>query len=157
MPETGKGENRHLILDDIGAIQADCHKRFLLVLGDMGQTAVIEKGAEMILMTGSPYGGVPLAICRDMSFPRFALQVERSGTDTICAMYTNGRFLARMDRGAGEAEIMNADVPSRGVRTPHARFGDWLGWVSVGLTLVPGLAALLSGLRPWHVAGQVAA
>lgn len=123
----------------------------------MGQTAVMEKGAEMIQMTGSPYGRVPLAICRAMSFPRFALQTGRSGTDTICAMDTNGRVLARMDGVVGEAGIMNADVPSRGVRTLHARFGDWLGWVSVGLTLVSGLAALLSGLRPWHVAGQVAA
>jgi len=180
VPKTGKGANRHMLFDDTGAIKADYQKRFLLGLGDMGETAVFEKGAEIIQTADSPYGRIAVAICRDMSFPRFGLQAGRAGADIMFtgshefpkgitlndpyravengfthirptydgityAMDPYGHVLAQMDRGVGEAGIMRVDVPTQGVRTVYARFGDWLGWLSVGLVVLLGLAALLYG------------
>ena len=181
-PKTGKGANRHMLFDDTGAVRADYQKRFLLGLGDMGETAVFEKGAEVIQTADSPYGRIAVAICRDMSFPRFGLQAGRAGADLMLtgshefpkgitlndpyravengfthirptydgityAMDPYGRVLAQMDRGLGEAGMMMVEVPTEGVRTFYARFGDWLGWLSVILVGLSGLAALAFG-RP---------
>jgi len=180
VPKTGKGANRHMVIDDTGAIKADYQKRFLLGFGDMGEAAVFVKGAEVIQTADSPYGRIAVAICRDMTFPRFALQAGHAGADIMFtgshefpkgitlndpyravengfthirptydgityAMDPYGRVLAQMDRGVGEAGIMMVDVPTQGVRTIYARFGDWLGWLSVGLVVLLGAAALLVG------------
>jgi apolipoprotein N-acyltransferase len=83
VPETGKGANRHLLIDDSGAVQADYQKRFLLGFGDFGENAVFEKGAEIIQTADSPYGRIALAICRDMSFPDFARQAGAAGADIM--------------------------------------------------------------------------
>jgi apolipoprotein N-acyltransferase len=180
IPETGKGANRHLLLDDTGAVQADYQKHFLFGLADMGEAAVFEKGPEIMQMADSPYGRIALAICRDMHFFRFARQAGCAGTDIMLtgshefptgltmydpyravengfthirttydgisyAMDPYGRLLGRMDRGLGEAGIMYAEVPTEGVRTFYARFGDWLGWLSVGLTIFLAFTAALAG------------
>jgi len=182
VPDSGKGANRHMLFDDEGRIMADYQKRFLLGMGDMGETAVFEKGAEIIQTADSPYGRIAVSICRDMSFPRFALQAGRAGADIMLtgshefpkgitlndphraiengfthvrptydgisyAMDPYGRVLAQMDRGVGEPGIMYAEVPTRGVRTLYARFGDWLGWLSVGAVLAFGALAVVAG-RP---------
>jgi len=178
VPETGKGANRHMLFDESGAIKADYQKRFLLGIGDMGETAVFKKGAEIIQTADSPYGRIAVSICRDMSFPRFGLQAGRAGADLMLtashefpkgitlndpyravengfthirptydgityAMDPYGHVLGRMDRGIGEPGILYFDVPTKGVRTLYARFGDWLGWMSVGLVVLLGLAAVL--------------
>lgn len=83
VPKTGKGANRHLLIDDTGAVRVDYQKRFLLGFGDLGETAVFEKGAEVVQTADSPYGRIAVSICRDMSFPRFALQAGRAGTDIM--------------------------------------------------------------------------
>jgi apolipoprotein N-acyltransferase len=180
VPKTGKGANRHMLFDESGAVRADYQKRFLLGLGDMGETAVFEKGAETIQTADSPYGRIAVSICRDMSFPRFGLQAGRAGADLMLtgshefpkgitlndpyravengfthirptydgityAMDPYGRVLGRMDRGIGEPGIMYVDVPTQGVRTLYARFGDWLGWLSVGLVVLLALAAVVFG------------
>jgi apolipoprotein N-acyltransferase len=181
VPKTGRGANRHLLIDGTGEIRIDYQKRFLLGLGDMGETAVFEKGAEVIQWADTPFGRIAVAICRDMSFPRFALQAGRAGVDIMLtgshefptgitlndpyrsvengfthirptydgityAMDPYGRILKQMNRGLGEAGIMHVDVPMQGVRTFYARFGDWLGWGSVGLTVLLALAAALLGM-----------
>jgi apolipoprotein N-acyltransferase len=180
VPETGKGENRHMLFDDQGAIQADYQKRFLLGLGDMGETAVFEKGAEVIQTADSPGGRIAVSICRDMSFPRFALQAGRAGADIMLtgshefpkgitlndpyrsiengfthirptfdgityAVDPHGRVLARMDKGTGQPGIMFAEVPTEGVRTLYARYGDWLGWLSVAVVVVFAALAVVVG------------
>ncbi|MDQ2089013.1 carbon-nitrogen hydrolase family protein [Marimonas arenosa] len=83
VPETGKGANRHLLIDDTGAVRADYQKRFLLGFGDFGENAVFKKGAEIIQTADSPYGRIALSICRDMSFPDFARQAGRAGADIM--------------------------------------------------------------------------
>lgn len=180
VPESGKGENRHMLFDDTGAKKVDYQKRFLLGLGDMGETAVFTKGAEIIQYADSPHGRIAVAVCRDMSFPRFALQAGRAGVDIMLtgshefpkgitlndphratengfthirptydgityAVDPYGRVLAQMDRGLGEPGIMFVDVPTQGVRTVYARFGDWLGWLSIAAVLMFAVLAVLPG------------
>ena len=180
VPETGKGANRQLLIDDTGAVQADYQKRFLLGFGDFGENAVFEKGAEIIQTADSPYGRIALAICRDMSFPDFARQAGLAGADIMLtgshefprgitindphraiengfthvrptydgityAMDPYGRLLGQMNRGTGEPGIMYVDVPTKGVRTFYARFGDWLGWLSMGLVVIFALGAIVAG------------
>ncbi|MCP4384557.1 MAG: hypothetical protein GY798_24620 [Hyphomicrobiales bacterium] len=54
-----------------------------------------------------------------------------------------GRILARMDSGDGGSGIMFVDVPTRGVDTLYARWGDWFGWLNVaGLLAFGGLSLL---------------
>ena len=83
MPPSGKGANRHLLIDDRGRIRADYQKRFLLGFGDFGENAVFEKGAEVIQTVDSPYGRIAVSICRDMSFPRYAQQAGQAGGDLM--------------------------------------------------------------------------
>ncbi len=83
VPPSGKGANRHLLIDDRGRVRADYQKRFLLGFGDFGENAVFEKGVEVIQTVDSPYGRIAVAICRDMSFPRFAQQAGRAGVDIM--------------------------------------------------------------------------
>ncbi|PFG62259.1 apolipoprotein N-acyltransferase [Thioclava sp. ES.031] len=182
VPKTGKGENRQMLFDDTGNIRVDYQKRFLLGLGDMGETGVFVKGPEVIQTADSPFGRIAVAICRDMSFPRFALQAGRVGADIMLtgshefpkgitlndpyravengfthirptydgityAMDPYGRILGQMDRGIGQAGIMMVDVPMEGVRTLYGRFGDWLGWLSVGLVGLFGMGAVIFGRR----------
>jgi len=186
VPETGKGANRHLLIDASGAVVADYQKRFLLGFGDFGENAVFEKGVEIIQTADSPYGRIALSICRDMSFPDFARQAGRAGADLMFtgshefpkgltvndphraiengfthirptydgityAMDPYGHVLAQMDRGVGEAGIMYADVPTQGVRTIYARFGDWLGWLSIGLIALFAALAMLARRRSHSV------
>jgi apolipoprotein N-acyltransferase len=39
-----------------------------------------------------------------------------------------GRILAVLDDAAGELQVLVAQVPTAGVRTIYARFGDWFAW-----------------------------
>jgi apolipoprotein N-acyltransferase len=170
VPETGYGENRSLLYSDTGELVIDYQKRFLLGLGDMGETAVFQRGAEVVQYADTPHGRIAVSICRDMSFPRFARQAGQAGADIMLvgshefprgitvndpyrslengftqirptydgityAMDPYGRILNQMAEGAGEPGVMFADVPTEGVRTLYARFGDWLGWLSAVVVL----------------------
>lgn len=42
-----------------------------------------------------------------------------------------GRVLATMDHYTAAQRVMVSQVPTRGTRTPYARFGDWLAWLSI--------------------------
>ncbi|WP_161594522.1 carbon-nitrogen hydrolase family protein [Marimonas lutisalis] len=180
VPQTGKGANRHLLLDDTGTVQADYQKRFLLGFGDFGENAVFAKGAEIIQTADSPYGRIALSICRDMSFPDFARQAGNAGADIMLtgshefpkgitlndpyravengfthirptydgityAIDPYGHVLAQMNLGTGKPGIMYVDVPTKGARTLYARFGDWLGWVSMALVVLFAAGAVLFG------------
>ena len=83
VPETGYGENRSLLYSDTGELVIDYQKRFLLGLGDMGETAVFQRGAEVVQYADTPFGRIAVSICRDMSFPRFARQAGLAGADLM--------------------------------------------------------------------------
>ena len=58
----GKGENKHMFIDNNGEIQLDYAKRYLLGFGPFGETAVFRKGAEIIQSTDTPYGKIGISI-----------------------------------------------------------------------------------------------
>lgn len=63
------------------------------------------------------------------------------------AMDPYGHLLAQMHLGTGKPGIMYVDVPTKGVRTVYARFGNWLGWLSIALVVVFGAVGVLFGRR----------
>ncbi|MCK4559400.1 MAG: carbon-nitrogen hydrolase family protein [Calditrichia bacterium] len=79
----GKGENKHMFIDNNGEIQLDYAKRYLLGFGPFGETAVFRKGAEIIQSTDTPYGKIGISICRDMGFPSFMRQAARDNVDIM--------------------------------------------------------------------------
>lgn len=79
----GKGENKHLFIDQHGEILLDYTKRYLLGLGPFGETAVFKKGPEIIQSTETPYGKIGISICRDMAFSPFMRQAAQDNVDIM--------------------------------------------------------------------------
>ncbi|MDQ2089369.1 carbon-nitrogen hydrolase family protein [Marimonas arenosa] len=182
MADEGRGENRHLLIDDTGAIRIDHKKRYLFGYGPIGEAGAFSKGPGTVQTVDSPYGRISVAICRDLSFPQMIRQAGAAGADIMLtgshdfpsgivmndpfrsvengmthvrttfngisyAMDPYGRLLSERDNGEGRSAIMYVDIPTRGTRTLYARFGDWLGWGSVGLTVLFGTTAILRRKR----------
>ncbi len=81
--EEGKGENKHLLIDNNGDIQLDYTKRYLLGFGPYGETSVFKKGAEVIQTMDTPYGRIGICICRDMDFLSY---IRQAGTKNVDIM-----------------------------------------------------------------------
>lgn len=180
LPAEGKGENRHLLVDDTGAIRIDHQKRYLFGFGPFGESGAFTKGPGEIRSVESPFGRIAVAICRDASFPPMIRQAGRARAGLMMtgshdfpvgllrndpyraiengmthirttfngisyAVDPYGRLLGEIDNGAGSASVLLVDVPSEGVPTLYARFGDWLGWLSIASVVLFLMAALLSG------------
>jgi len=79
----GKGENKHLLIDNNGEILLDYTKRYLLGIGDIGETRVYIKGPEIIQSVDTPYGKIAVSICRDMEFPTYIRQAGRANVDIM--------------------------------------------------------------------------
>lgn len=79
----GKGENIQLLIDPDGIIQLDYAKRYLLGLGDHGETGVFRKGAEVIQYHDTPFGRIGLSICRDAGFPKYMRQAAKANVDIM--------------------------------------------------------------------------
>jgi len=79
----GKGENKHLLIDNNGEILIDYTKRYLLGIGDLGETGVYIKGPEIIQSVDTPYGKIAASICRDMEFPHYIRQAGRANVDIM--------------------------------------------------------------------------
>ena len=82
-PKEGKGENRQLLINNQGEIEIDYTKRYLLGLGEHGETGVFKKGPEVIQTADTPYGRIGISICRDMSFPQYIRQAGRNNVDIM--------------------------------------------------------------------------
>jgi apolipoprotein N-acyltransferase len=174
-----------LLIDDQGVIRADYNKRYLWGWGPAGETLVFNKGAEVIQTIETRFGRIALSVCRDMSFPAFARQAGRAGTDIMLvpsydfpkstgpsdnersiengftmirptyngvsfAADPYGRILAEVDSADGDTGLMFVDVPIRGVDTLYARWGDWFGWLNIGLLIAIGAAATLRRANAPH-------
>lgn len=63
--------------------------------------------------------------------------VRHTSLGLSAAFDYQGRVLATMDHYLATEPALVSQVPTRGVRTPYARFGDWFAWVSLA-----GLAVL---------------
>jgi len=81
--EEGKGENKHLLIDNNGEIQLDYTKRYLVGIGDLGETGVYIKGPEIIQSVDTPYGKIGISICRDMEFTHYIRQAGRANVDIM--------------------------------------------------------------------------
>ena len=79
----GKGENKHLFINGNGEILLDYTKRYLLGLGPFGESAVFNKGPEIIQSVETPYGKIGISICRDMSFPSYLRQAPKDNVDIM--------------------------------------------------------------------------
>ena len=82
-PTEGKGENRHLLINNKGEVEIDYVKRYPLGFGPFGETAVVKKGAEVIQTAETPYGRIGVSICRDMSFPPYIRQAGQKNVDIM--------------------------------------------------------------------------
>jgi len=81
--EKEKGRNKNLLIDNEGKILIEYDKRFLLGFGPFGETAVFEKGTEVIQSIDTPYGRIGIAICRDMNFPAYIKQASEQDVDIM--------------------------------------------------------------------------
>lgn len=79
----GKGKNKQLLINNQGQIVIDYAKRYLLGLGDHGETGVFKKGPEIIQTADTPYGRIGISICRDMSFPPYIRQAGKKNVDIM--------------------------------------------------------------------------
>jgi apolipoprotein N-acyltransferase len=81
----GKGENKHIFIDNHGDIQLDYTKRFVGGLAELnlGEAAYFLKGPEVIQSVDTPYGKIAISICRDMEFPHYMRQAGRANVDIM--------------------------------------------------------------------------
>ncbi len=81
----GKGENKHLLIDNSGEIQLDYTKRYVSGLAelDLGEAGVYRKGPETIQSVDTPYGKIAISICRDMEFPAYMRQAGKANVDIM--------------------------------------------------------------------------
>jgi apolipoprotein N-acyltransferase len=79
----GKGENILLLVDDQGEILLDYAKKYLLGIGDIGETAVFKKGPEIIQSVDTPYGRIGLSVCRQMDMAKYQVQAGRQNVDIM--------------------------------------------------------------------------
>lgn len=82
-PKEGKGENKHLFINEKGEILLDYTKRYLLGLGPFGESGVFIKGPETIQSAETPYGKIGITICRDMGFPSYVRQAAQNNVDIM--------------------------------------------------------------------------
>jgi apolipoprotein N-acyltransferase len=83
--QEGKGENKHLLIDDDGQIRLDYSKRYVSGLAelDLGEAGMYRKGPEILQSVDTPYGRIAVSICRDMEFPQFMRQAGKDGVDIM--------------------------------------------------------------------------
>ena len=82
--EKGKGENRHIFINDQGEIEVNYLKRYLFGLDPIGGEAVyMKKGPEIIPVVNTSYGNIGISICRDMSFPSYIRQAGKKHVDIM--------------------------------------------------------------------------
>ena len=79
----GKGNNKNLLIDNDGNILVDYAKRYLMGIGDIGETSVFRKGVEIIQTAETPYGKIGVSICRDMNFPSYIRQAAQQHVDIM--------------------------------------------------------------------------
>lgn len=79
----GKGRNMNLLISPEGAVLIHYAKRYLLGFGEVGETRVFKKGAEIIQTANTPYGVIGVSTCRDMGFPSFIRQAGKKNVDVM--------------------------------------------------------------------------
>ena len=62
--------------------------------------------------------------------------VRQTSLGLSAAFDYQGHVLASMDHYSATERTLVSQVPTRGVRTPYARFGDWFAWASLAGVVV---------------------
>lgn len=103
LAERGKGENRHIFVNDQGEIEVNYLKRYLFGLDPIGGEAVyMKKGPGIIPVVNTPYGNIGISICRDMSFPAYIRQAGKKHVDIMLSSSFD------FPRGKGHRYLMRA-------------------------------------------------
>ena len=85
-PDEGKGNNKHLLINNNGEIIIDYTKRYLMGLESIGGEAnAMNKGAEIIQTAETQYGKIAVAICKDMEFSPYIRQAGKQNVDIMIA------------------------------------------------------------------------
>jgi len=81
----GKGENKHIFIDNNGEIQLDYTKRYVSGMAeiDLGEAGYFLKGPEIIQSVDTPYGRIGVSICRDLEMPDYMRQAGRANVDIM--------------------------------------------------------------------------
>lgn len=74
--EDEKGENIQYLITPEGETVINYSKRYLLGLGDLGETGVFKKGKEILQVHETSFGIVGVVTCRDMDFEKFIKQAS---------------------------------------------------------------------------------
>jgi apolipoprotein N-acyltransferase len=79
----GKGANQFLLIDDHGNTLLTYDKKYLLGIGDIGETAVFNKGPEIMQSVDTPYGRLGLSVCREIDMAKYLVQAGRQNVDIM--------------------------------------------------------------------------
>lgn len=79
LPQEGKGENKHLFINNNGDIEASYLKYKVASV----ETSYMKKGPAEIPVVNTPYGKIGITICRDMEFPPYIRQAGRKNVDIM--------------------------------------------------------------------------
>lgn len=83
LAEEGKGENKHLLIDNDGKILIDYTKRYLVGIGDLVESGVFIKGPEIIQYADTPYGRIAATTCRDIEMDKYVIQAGKANVDIM--------------------------------------------------------------------------
>jgi len=101
--DRGKGENRHIFINDRGEVEINYLKRYLWGFDPIGGEAVyLKKGPEIIPVVNTPYGTIGISICRDMSFSPYIRQAGKKHVDIMLSSAFD------FPRGKGHRYLMRA-------------------------------------------------
>jgi apolipoprotein N-acyltransferase len=79
----GKGANQMLVIDDHGNTLLTYDKKYLLGIGDIGETAVFKKGPEIMQSVDTPYGRLGVSVCREIDMAKYLVQAGRQNVDIM--------------------------------------------------------------------------
>jgi apolipoprotein N-acyltransferase len=79
----GKGANQFLLIDDNGNTLLTYDKKYLLGIGDIGETAAFNKGPEIMQSVDTPYGRLGLSVCREIDMAKYLVQAGRQNVDIM--------------------------------------------------------------------------
>jgi apolipoprotein N-acyltransferase len=81
--QDGKGANQFLLIDNDGNTLLTYDKKYLLGIGNIGETAAFKKGPEVIQSVDTPYGRIGLSVCREMDMAKYLVQAGRQSVDIM--------------------------------------------------------------------------
>jgi len=79
LPQKEKGENRCVLINEIGHIEINYLKHHLAV----GESYFMKKGPGGVSVVDTPYGRIGITICRDLEFPVYVREAGKKKADIL--------------------------------------------------------------------------